>query len=176
MNHLNFIASACLTVMLLAGCGDKPKETQDLPVPNTSPAPAKKTTEPVGPPQIQVPAIVPSGELLSNDKPAFNSLKQATTYLDKCLAAQDRAGLAALCIGGVKGKSYFAEDPVIFEILVEEWKRAGGSFQNLYAQREFPKDAGEFKLGGHESELGNVHIDFVKQADGWRLKDIWVCG
>jgi hypothetical protein len=47
--------------------------------------------------------------------------------------------------------------------------------RDLYRGREFPQDVDKFKLGGHASELGHIHIDFVRQEDGWRINRIWQC-
>ncbi len=43
------------------------------------------------------------------------------------------------------------------------------------AEKEFPCDCVEFKLGGHQSELGHIHIDFAKRDDSWVIKSIWMC-
>lgn len=47
--------------------------------------------------------------------------------------------------------------------------------RKLYEGREFPAKGDEFKLGGHDSELGNVHIDFGRVGGAWRLEKIWMC-
>lgn len=39
----------------------------------------------------------------------------------------------------------------------------------------FPSDADRFKLGGHDSALDHIHIDFVKKEDKWFLDRIWLC-
>jgi hypothetical protein len=45
----------------------------------------------------------------------------------------------------------------------------------LYAGRSFPGEGDEFKLGGHDKELGHIHIDFVRNGDGWEINNIWMC-
>lgn len=45
----------------------------------------------------------------------------------------------------------------------------------LYAGRKFPRGAREFKLGGHDKELGHIHIDFVRSRPGWKIQRIWMC-
>ena len=47
--------------------------------------------------------------------------------------------------------------------------------RKLYSDRTFATNAATFKLGGHMSELGCIHIDFVKTNEFWMLKDIWMC-
>jgi hypothetical protein len=44
-----------------------------------------------------------------------------------------------------------------------------------YSDRDFPPDAERLKLGGHDSELGHVHIDFIRRDEGWCLEQIWEC-
>jgi hypothetical protein len=45
----------------------------------------------------------------------------------------------------------------------------------LYAGRKFPVAAKEFKLGGHDRELGHIHIDFVRSGTTWQIQKIWMC-
>lgn len=106
-------------------------------------------------------------------RPAFRSLKQATVMLDGHIAARDRAALLAEC-KAYGGCEYFSGHPEVFDLLVAAWNRVG-PFENLYGDQEFPRTRDEFKLGGHQSELGHVHIDFVKRDGAWTLKDIWNC-
>ena len=102
----------------------------------------------------------------------FPSLAEATRVLDTALAAPNRtAALNALLPAG---KTYFSRHPEVVEMLLNEHRRTG-AFTKLYADRHFPSTASTFKLGGHASELGHIHIDFVRDAEGWRLKDIWNC-
>lgn len=109
----------------------------------------------------------------AEDKPrSFQSLAEATAALDRALAAPDpSAALNALLAAR---KSYLSEHPTVAEMLLKEHKRTG-SFAKLYADRRFPATADTFQLGGHGSELGHIHIDFVRQDNAWRLKDIWNC-
>lgn len=45
----------------------------------------------------------------------------------------------------------------------------------IYKGRQFPKGGRRLKLGGHESILGHVHVDFERDDNGWFLKRIWQC-
>lgn len=45
----------------------------------------------------------------------------------------------------------------------------------LYAGRKFPTTAKDFKLGGHDRELGHIHIDFVRSGTMWHIQKIWMC-
>mgnify|MGYP006969416187 CR=1 FL=1 len=45
----------------------------------------------------------------------------------------------------------------------------------LYADWDFPPDDETFKLGGHDKELGHIHIEFVKSDAGWEIEKIWMC-
>ena len=45
-----------------------------------------------------------------------------------------------------------------------------------YAGRSFPVDSSEETLGGHESELGHIHIVFFKEgAATWAIRTIFMC-
>ncbi len=48
-------------------------------------------------------------------------------------------------------------------------------FRIRYKDISFPDKGVDFKLGGHDKELGHVHIDFVKRIDGWVINKIWQC-
>lgn len=100
----------------------------------------------------------------------FQSLSEATKFLDRALMFRNRTAI----LNALDSSSYFSQHPAVFEMLVDERKRAG-ALGKLYADRKFPTDSDTFKLGGHASELGHVHIDFIREKSGWRLKDIWNC-
>lgn len=100
----------------------------------------------------------------------FQSLSEATTFLDRALTLRNREAILNILESG----SYFSRHPEVFRMLVDERKRAG-ALRELYDDRKFPTDSETFKLGGHASELGHVHIDFIREKSGWRLKDIWNC-
>jgi hypothetical protein len=97
---------------------------------------------------------------------AFGNLAGAVRFLAKVISKNDYGTLAAACR----------------EELPPEWvldklreRHESIPLPELYAGREFPKDAKRFKLGGHAKELGYIHIDFVKSKVGWEFEKIWMC-
>ncbi len=102
----------------------------------------------------------------------FGSLAEAVKALDTALAGSDRA--KALNTLLPDGKTYFSVHPEVVKMLLREHKRTE-AFTKLYKDRHFPSSGDTFKLGGHASELGHIHIDFDREGESWRLKDIWNC-
>ena len=82
--------------------------------------------------------------------------------------------MSETCIGGIrKDPPYIVQHKVVFEVLKEQDQRT--PLIKLYSDIEFPQDKDKFKLGGHMSELGFIHIDFVKKDGKWYIGDIWQC-
>lgn len=105
---------------------------------------------------------------------SFEILADALTFIGKCLDEDEYTKLAHTCIGGHKPKGvYLAQHRTPFDMLQAAHQKE--SLLKRYARQEFPKDADTFKLGGHMSELGCLHVDFVKKNDKWFLADIWNC-
>lgn len=107
-----------------------------------------------------------------NAPPHFKSLAEATQALDRALAAPD-PGAALLALLPSEG-NYLSEHPQVI-VMLQEARERTGPFAKLYADRQFPETATTYKLGGHASELGHVHIDFIREEEVWRLKRIWNC-
>ena len=107
-----------------------------------------------------------------NKPPHFSSLAEAVQALDIALAAPN-PGAALLGLLPAE-KTYLSEHPDVVAMLLKERERTG-PFSKLYANRQFPEAATTFKLGGHASELGHIHIDFIREGAAWKLKDVWNC-
>jgi hypothetical protein len=95
----------------------------------------------------------------------FETLTDAVHFLAQALNAGDDEALA--------GASREELPAWVLKRLTERPQQT--PLPQLYAGREFPDAADEFKLVGHGSELGPIHIDFVRAADGWQLRRIWMC-
>jgi len=101
------------------------------------------------------------------DMKTFSNLHQAVCFIAATVASGDNGSLAEACR----------------EALPPDWILARLREQNtatplvgLYAGLEFPQGAHDFKLGGHDRELGHIHIDFVRSGDGcWMIQRIWMC-
>jgi hypothetical protein len=94
----------------------------------------------------------------------FLNLSHAVGFISEALEEDDWKSLADACR---------AELPAAWVRLQETHRTT--PLPELYADREFPKNSTEFKLGGHDTELGHIHIDFVKESNGWEIKQIWMC-
>ena len=100
--------------------------------------------------------------------PTFTALKDAVAFIADCLDKNDLDRLAAACAN---------KDGRTNKNALEALRRSNENtpLGKRYAGREFPTDKDTFKLGGHMSELGFIHIDFVKRDNAWRLDNIWMC-
>ena len=106
----------------------------------------------------------------------FHSLSEAVDFICSQIEAGDPALLTAAMAGKHPDDAFdyirFFERSV-YPLLAARHRE--GCLRALYTGREFPTDQACFKLGGHDSELGYIHIDFVRQPDGWALQRIWLC-
>jgi hypothetical protein len=105
----------------------------------------------------------------AGEKPAaFTALKDAVAFIAGCLDKGDFDRLAASCSNAARPATKNA---------LESLKRTHEKtpLPKLYEGKEFPADKDAFKLGGHMSELGFIHIDFVRKDGAWCLDSIWMC-
>ena len=100
--------------------------------------------------------------------PAFTNLQHAVNFLATCLDRQDFQKLA---------DSYLTTNQAAEKSVLAQLKTIHDKthLPKLYAARQFPTDSAQYTLGGHASELGYIHIDFVKTGTVWRLDRIWLC-
>lgn len=40
---------------------------------------------------------------------------------------------------------------------------------------QFPSNSTEYKMGGHSNQTRHLHLDLIRQGQGWRLQRIWKC-
>jgi hypothetical protein len=106
----------------------------------------------------------------------FASLTQAVDYICSQVEAGDPHALTSVMAGLHPDDSYdyvrYFENSVWPKL---RSRQKEGCMRALYTGRDFPADSASFKLGGHDSELGFINIDFVRFDDGWALQRIWVC-
>ena len=108
----------------------------------------------------------------------FDSLKAAVEYIAVVLDAHDFSKLADMV--GEKDEPVASGLPTSREYCLRAITHLAATHSKtdlriLYQGRDFPKDADKFKLGGHASELGHVHVDFERQSSGWKVARIWQC-
>ena len=107
-------------------------------------------------------------------KPVFDTLPDALAFIERCLNSSDKECLFNACLdcrASETMRPFIIED--LYTIHVKSLLRS------LYLERTppvtFPDDANTFKLGGHKSELGHIHIDFQRTNKGWQLNSVWKC-
>lgn len=112
---------------------------------------------------------------------SFASLSDAVGFLADHLDVGDAESIAVECCDAEHDSEHNVSQrppPKTYRLrAIQELGRRhrAQSLRSLYAGREFPGDATQFKLGGHDAELGHVHVDFVRTDISWRLKEIWIC-
>lgn len=100
--------------------------------------------------------------------PGFVNLPAAVAFIASCLETQDFAKLTQACLSD-------AQPPAKHVLTQLKQKHEEQPLPKRYAAKAFPAKGTAFKLGGHDSELGNIHVDFSKQGDRWYLEHIWMC-
>lgn len=112
-----------------------------------------------------------TASLLAEEKfPHFPSLEVALIWMDQTLDAKDDIRLASAILAYQKNPE--AGIPYLNQLTNSRGNRR---LSTIFKDRSFPKNAETLKLGGHDKELGHVHIDFLKIQNEWVLKDIWSC-
>lgn len=104
--------------------------------------------------------------------PTFAKLPEALQFLATALEKDDYAGMTAACVPSDKGTS-LSQQRAAFEALQTAHKAK--ALGERYGKLEFPAKGDTFKLGGHGSEIGHLHVDFVRANGKWQLKDIYQC-
>ena len=111
---------------------------------------------------------------MQDAKPTFETLTDALSFIERCLSNGERDRLFEACVQSCA--SDFMCPHIFEELFTIHVKRR---LRSLYLDRsppiEFPPDSDNFKLGGHQSELGHIHIDFKRLDRAWRLDRIWMC-
>jgi hypothetical protein len=103
---------------------------------------------------------------------SFTTLAEAVQFISGTLEQSDYKGLKQ----SVTGKKQFSEGA--FESLKKVHHDT--PLTELYKGREFP-DSAAYSIGGHQSELGHINIDFVQKKKWfsdqkkWFIDAIWVC-
>lgn len=112
-------------------------------------------------------------------RPRFAALSEALGFLAAHLESGEAGVIAAACDPPPEGMSrerlsaWLRHQAWALERLAEAHHEQ--DLRERYAGREFPRTACEFKLGGHDAELGHLHLDFRRTPEGWLLQKIWIC-
>jgi hypothetical protein len=112
-----------------------------------------------------------------NASKRFQCLSEAVDFIAVCLEtdaadnlASEIENLKALLEADSGYAHYFTKS--VFALLKEIHREK--DLRGLYREREFPATEQGFKLGGHLSELGNIHIGFRQQDNSWIICDVWL--
>jgi hypothetical protein len=108
----------------------------------------------------------------------FQSLSAAVAFIVDCIETNSASALLAQMARAETSAqvsssypSYFAE--WLFPKLTERHREL--DFRSRYKDWTFPEDSRTFTLGGHDKELGHIHIIFSKRANGWVINEILEC-
>jgi hypothetical protein len=115
--------------------------------------------------------VASAGEMLKRPV-TFTHLSEALQFLTTTLNKDDYAGLTAACAFSDKGAS-LSQQRAPFDQLKAAHKTK--PLDERFGKLEFPAKGDAFKLGGHGSEIGHLHVDFIRVDGKWQLKDIYQC-
>lgn len=108
---------------------------------------------------------------------AFESLPDAIDFITNCLETDAVVGLAAEIetlearLDALPDHASSFSEGIFFPLkAIHEEK----DLRSLFRGKDFPDGDMGFALGGHFSELGNIHIFFVKRDRGWVIRDMWL--
>jgi hypothetical protein len=108
----------------------------------------------------------------------FHSLADAIAFISECIEANAAVTLfdATLAAENPDNPRLGESDAFvrfIFPAVQRQFQIM--DFRARYAGRSFPEQEENFKLGGHDKELGYIHLDFLKRGDQWIIEKIWEC-
>ncbi len=108
----------------------------------------------------------------------FQSLTEAVEFIAECTASDSAIALFNQTVDIEKQAEKYAERPehfaqATFPALRRQYQIM--DFRIRYKGLAFPADVERFKLGGHDQELGHMHIDFIKRDNSWVIERIWQC-
>ncbi len=109
---------------------------------------------------------------------SFQTLAAAVDWIAGCIEANAPLELAAAFAYTRSPQHARQADPQhfakwVFPVLQARHRATG--LRALYAGRSFPQEGRHLTLGGHDAELGHLHIDFSRTREGWVLDEIWMC-
>jgi hypothetical protein len=104
---------------------------------------------------------------------SFNRLSEAVRFIADCLENDEYEKLYHNCVE----KGQFPDEYTFFCFAMDKLKliHEQTPLEILYAAEELPENSSKFKLGGHDSELDHIHIDFIKREGVWYIASIWQC-
>ncbi len=117
------------------------------------------------------------GKTTSNVK-QFHTLADAIAFISECVESDSALALFNQTLSAESQEESFSKGPDYF--LKSTFPALQRQFQVMdfrirYEGHSFPENVETFKLGGHDKELGHIHIDFLKRGENWVIEKIWQC-
>ena len=108
----------------------------------------------------------------------FHSLESAIAFVSECVETDAAVALFNQTMSAKSQEKKFFKEPdyfveATFPLLKKQFQVM--DFRIRYKGHSFPENGKTFKLGGHDKELGHMHIDFLKIGDDWVIDKIWQC-
>ncbi|MCA6624241.1 MAG: hypothetical protein IM542_17060 [Pseudanabaena sp. M165S2SP1A06QC] len=108
----------------------------------------------------------------------FHSLESAIAFISECVETDSTVELFNQTMSSESQEEKFFKEPdyfvkYTFPPLKKQFQVM--DFRIRYKGHSFPENGKTFKLGGHDKELGHMHIDFLKRGDNWVIQKIWQC-
>jgi len=113
-----------------------------------------------------------------SDIKCFQSLAEAVDFISDCTESDSAITLFNQTVEAERQTEKYIERPDHFAQWVFPQLRRQYQimdFRDRYRGRSFPVNAQRLKLGGHDKELGHIHIDFIKRGEGWVIERICEC-
>ena len=116
-------------------------------------------------------------DVTSNIK-QFHSLESAIDFISECVESNSAIALFNQTMSSENQKADLLKETdhfikYTFPQLQRQFQIM--DFRIRYKNNSFPENEKFFEVGGHDKELGHIHIDFLKLEDSWIIKEIWQC-
>ena len=126
------------------------------------------------PPETATPVLHDKATAAGQKSPyEFHDLDAAMGFVIRCIETDDVESIITAMKHERKVQPYLERNKHVFDRLKAQ--HAAKPYEEFTKDLSFPADVTEFKVGGHGSEYGHIHIDFEKRGDKWCLKSIWDC-
>ncbi len=108
----------------------------------------------------------------------FHTLAEAIAFISECVERDSALELFNQTTFAEKQAEKFATtsdffSQFIFPPLVKQFQVM--DFRIRYQDSAFPETGDTFKLGGHDKELGHMHLDFSRRGKNWVIEGVWQC-
>ncbi len=103
------------------------------------------------------------------DEKSFTNLQHAVDFIATSLESTNDTVIASACLDIKHQRSFEGA------LYVLRFINKSKPLRDMYADKSFPADKTSFTLGGHNKELGHVHICFIQTNGVWKLENIFEC-